>query len=83
MARIPPHPDYVVICSPDDEWKRNAEMVVSRGLSLLLIGANGADPFLEELKQKHGLVSRDEKREQIMFWKAALSNESAANSAEL
>jgi hypothetical protein len=77
MARIPPHPDYVVICSPDDEWKRNAEMVVSRGLSLLLIGANGADPFLEELKRKHGLVSRNEKRERIMFWKAVSDSDVA------
>ena len=71
MARIPPRPDYVVICSSDDEWKQNAELVVSRGLSLLLIGANTRDPFLEELKVKHGLLSRDEKRDQIMLWKPA------------
>lgn len=50
----PPVPDYVVLCSDAMDWKAQAEMLASRGKTMLLIGACD-DEFVATLRAKHNL----------------------------
>ena len=74
MKRIKSHPDpeFVVLCSTTQEWRRQAELVAQRGKPMLLIGPCDSDVrFLEELAAKYGLSEHaDRARRRYLFWKS-------------
>jgi hypothetical protein len=68
-----PEPEFVVLCSPNQEWRTQAELIAQRGRPMLLVGpCHGDLEFLEELARKYGLTEEaDRERGRYLFWKPA------------
>jgi hypothetical protein len=68
-----PEPEFVVLCSPRQEWRTQAELIAQRGRPMLLVGPCDGDlRFLEELAKKYGLTEHsDRERGRYLFWRVA------------
>jgi hypothetical protein len=68
-----PEPEFVVLCSVNQEWRTQAELIAQRGRPMLLVGpCDGDVEFLEELALKYGLEEyADRERGRYLFWKPA------------
>jgi hypothetical protein len=66
-----PDPEFVVLCSTNQEWRTQAELIAQRGRPMLMIGPCDSDlHFLEELAAKYGLIEHaDHERRRYLFWK--------------
>ena len=66
-----PEPEFVVLCSANQEWRTQAELIAQRGRPMLLVGpCDGDVQFLEELAKKYGLEEKaDRERGRYLFWK--------------
>lgn len=66
-----PEPEFVVLCSANQEWRTQAELIAQRGRPMLMVGPCDADlAFLEELARKYGLTEdADRERGRYLFWK--------------
>ena len=74
MRRTKPHPEpeFVVLCSTNQEWRTQAELIAQRGRPMLMVGPCDEDiHFLEQLAAKYGLTEHaDRERRRYLFWKA-------------
>lgn len=66
-----PEPEFVVLCSANQEWRTQAELIAQKGRPMLMVGPCDADiAFLEELARKYGLTEQaDRERGRYLFWK--------------
>lgn len=70
-TREHPEPEFVVVCSANQEWRTQAEIVAQRGRPMLMVGPCHDDlEFLEQLAEKYGLSEHaDRARGRYLFWK--------------
>lgn len=68
-----PEPEFVVVCSVNQEWRMQTELIAQKGRPMLLVGpCDGDVEFLEELARKYGLAEQaDRERGRYLFWKPA------------
>ena len=75
-----PEPEFVVLCSTNQEWRTQAELIAQRGRPMLMVGPCDADlHFLEQLAAKYGLAEHvDREKKRYLFWKpdAAMNDNS-------
>jgi hypothetical protein len=66
-----PAPEFVVLCSSNEEWRTHAEVIAKRGRPMLLVTPTAADmEFLEGLAQAHSLSKYiDPSGERLYFWR--------------
>jgi hypothetical protein len=66
-----PEPEFVILCSANQEWKTQAELIAQRGRPMLLVGPCDSDRlFLEGLAVKYGLTEdADRVRSRYLFWR--------------
>jgi hypothetical protein len=70
-GRSHPEPEFVVLCSANQEWRTQAELIAQRGRPMLMVGPCDSDiAFLEELARKYGLTEQaDREKGRYLFWK--------------
>lgn len=66
-----PAPEFVVLCSKNQEWRAHAEIIAKRGRPMLVLGPCDADlKFVEQLAKEYGLSEHvDHEHQHYYFWR--------------